>query len=117
METLPQELPLVDPFAALGLSPEATEDEIREAYFRLVKEKPPERAPDAFKRIRRAYEAIRTASGRWRSTLLVFEAEKGGPIPPLAAPEPISPEQVMEDLLQQEETCLDLRDGPAAETD
>ena len=99
-----------DPFAVLGLPPEATADEIREAYFRRVKERPPERAPEEFKRIRRAYEAVRSVSGRWRSSLLLFEAEKGGPLAPLPPPEPITREDLVEDLLRQEEISLGLRD-------
>lgn len=103
-----------DPFGVLGLPPEATCEEIREAYFALVKEKPPERAPDQFKRIRRAYEALRSPSGRWRSGILLFEAEKGGPIPPLPPPEPISPDDLIEDVLLQEEMTLGLLDGNGA---
>jgi hypothetical protein len=109
-EKLPPDGPGEDPFAVLGLAPEATLEEIREAYFRLVKEQPPERAPQEFKRIRRAYEAIRSASGRWRSALMLFEAEKGKTLLSLPPPEPLSPQEVMEDLLLQEETSLGLRD-------
>lgn len=98
-----------DPFRILGVSAEATAGEIREAYFARVKERSPEKDPEEFKRIRRAYEAVRTDSGRWRSNLMIFEAEKGGPAPPLPAPEPITPEEILEDLLLQEEIALGLR--------
>lgn len=104
-----------DPFGVLGLSPEATFEEVREAYFALVKEQPPEKAPEAFKRIRRAYDALRSPSGRWRSGILLFEAERGGPIPALPSPEPISPEEVIEDLILQEEITLGLRLPAGAE--
>ncbi|MCZ6690546.1 MAG: J domain-containing protein [Planctomycetota bacterium] len=110
METGRFETSTPDPFAVLGLPAEATAEEIRDAYFALVKAKPPERAPEQFKRIRKAYEAVRSPSGRLRSALLLFEAEKGGEVPPLPPPEPISRERVMEDLLAQEEIDLGLRD-------
>jgi hypothetical protein len=98
-----------DPFRVLGVPPDAKAQEIREAYFALVKERTPEKDPEAFKRIRKAYESIRTDSGRWRSHLVIFEAEKGGPPPPLPSPLAVTPEEILEDLLLQEEIALGLR--------
>ena len=100
----------LDPFGVLGISSDAETEEIRGAYFALVKERSPERDPEEFKRIRRAYEALRTDSGRWRSRLMIFEAEKAGPPSPLPSPRPIGPEEILEDLLLQEEITLGLRD-------
>lgn len=57
------------PFEILGLSPEARDDEIREAYLRKVKAHPPERDPEMFERIRDAYEALRDPRRRARSLL------------------------------------------------
>ncbi|MBN1417744.1 MAG: J domain-containing protein [Planctomycetes bacterium] len=57
------------PFEILGVSPEARDQEIREAYLRKVKLHPPERDPDAFERIRDAYEALRDPRRRARSLL------------------------------------------------
>ncbi len=102
-----------DPFKVLGLAPDASEEEIRNAYFALVKERSPERAPEDFKRVRRAYEALRSASGRHRSHLMIFEAEKESPVPTLPPLEPITADQILEDLLLQEEIAVGLRDpGP-----
>ena len=53
---------VLDPAAAarvLGVSLGATEDEIRAAYLRGIRENPPDRAPEAFERVRDAYEALR----------------------------------------------------------
>jgi hypothetical protein len=51
-----------DPAAAarlLGVSVGATDDELRAAYLRGIRENPPDRAPEAFERVRDAYEALR----------------------------------------------------------
>lgn len=103
--------PVDDPFRMLGVPPEASPEEIREAYFALVKKQSPEKAPKEFKRIRRAYESLRSQSGRLRSGLLRFEAEKGGPTPPLPPPDPIRPEEILEDLLLAESSG-----GPGTDT-
>jgi hypothetical protein len=100
-----------DPFRILGIPPDARPEEIRDAYFDLVKERSPERNPGEFKRIRRAYEALRSPSGRWRSSLMILEAEKDGPLPPLPPPDPISPEEILRDLIVQEEIALGLDSG------
>jgi hypothetical protein len=48
-----------DPFLILGLSREATEAAIRARYLELVKQFPPDRAPDKFREIRAAFEAAK----------------------------------------------------------
>lgn len=48
-----------DPFATLGLSSGATDEEIRAKYLQLVRENPPDRAPERFAEIRAAYEDLR----------------------------------------------------------
>jgi len=59
-----------DPYLVLGLTPAATDDEVRQAYLRLVRAHPPEREPAAFKRIRAAYERLKEPEQRieadWR---------------------------------------------------
>src|SRR5690554_5368713 len=42
----------------LNITADATEAEIKKAYFNKVREFPPEKFPDEFKRIREAYEYI-----------------------------------------------------------
>lgn len=59
-----------DPFGDLGLEPTATAEEIKQAYFRQVRLHPPEKDPKAFKRIRAAYERLRTPEARLETTLL-----------------------------------------------
>lgn len=43
----------------LGVSLDATDEELRAAYLRGIRENPPDRAPEAFERVRDAYEALR----------------------------------------------------------
>lgn len=50
---------MTDPFDALGLSPDADEAEIRRRYLDLVRQYPPEHAPEEFARIREAYDRLR----------------------------------------------------------
>ncbi|TAK31713.1 MAG: hypothetical protein EPO21_16875 [Chloroflexota bacterium] len=59
-----------DPYAVLGVSPESTPSEIRGAYFALVRAHPPERDPEGFKRIRAAYDQLRSPRKRAELTLL-----------------------------------------------
>jgi curved DNA-binding protein CbpA len=65
----------MDPRAVLGLSLNATEEEIRAAYLRKVKEYPPERSPEQFEKIRDAYETLRDPRRRMRSLLLSADPE------------------------------------------
>ena len=55
---------MIDPYKILGLPRQATMTDIKQAYFALVREHPPERDPDGFKRIRAAYDVLRTPEAR-----------------------------------------------------
>ena len=63
-------LTLPDPYAELGLPPAATDAEIKQAYFAQVRLHPPETDPPGFKRIRAAYERLRTADKRLETDML-----------------------------------------------
>lgn len=54
----------LDPYAVLGLPLDATDDQIKSAYFTQVRAHPPETAPQAFKRIRAAYDQLRDPQKR-----------------------------------------------------
>jgi curved DNA-binding protein CbpA len=62
-----------DPYAELGVPRQATLEEIKDAYFKLVREHPPEREPEAFKTIRAAYERLRTAERRIETDMLLLQ--------------------------------------------
>ena len=59
-----------DPFAVLGVTESADDGTIRRAYLGLVRQHPPERDPDGFRRVRAAYEAVRSGSDRAARRLL-----------------------------------------------
>lgn len=48
-----------DPFSILGVPRDASEETIRARYLELVKEFPPDRAPEKFREIRAAFEAAK----------------------------------------------------------
>lgn len=50
---------MTDPHAILGISPQASDDELRARYLDLVREFPPDRAPEKFAEIRAAYDQAR----------------------------------------------------------
>jgi curved DNA-binding protein CbpA len=59
-----------DPFAVLGVDDGAGDETIRQRYLALVRRFPPDREPDRFQEIRRAYEAIRGERERLEARLL-----------------------------------------------
>jgi len=60
---------VVDPYETLGIPRQADEKEIRDRYLDLVREFPPDRAPERFASIRAAYEQLRDPAVRLRSLL------------------------------------------------
>ena len=71
--------PVRDPYGVLGLDRQASEAEIKRAYFQLVRQFPPEREPEKFREIRTAYEQLRDAESRARIALFLLQ-------PPLPLP-------------------------------
>ncbi len=53
-----------DPHEQLGLPHSAGETEIRQRYLELVRQFPPDRAPERFAEIRAAYDALRDPTRR-----------------------------------------------------
>ncbi len=54
----------VDHYETLGVSEEASQEEIKRAYYRLVRQYPPEKEPEKFKVIREAYETLSDPKAR-----------------------------------------------------
>jgi curved DNA-binding protein CbpA len=65
--------PYDDPYATLGLGREAAPEEIKRAYFALVRANPPERNPVEFKRIRAAYERLRDPAERLATDMQLLQ--------------------------------------------
>lgn len=66
-----------DPYAVLGLDSRATAEDVRQAYFRLVRLYTPEAHPEEFKRVRAAYEALRSPLRRAELALVAFDETVG----------------------------------------
>lgn len=72
---------VTDPYAVLGLPQDADQSDVRTAYFALVREHPPEQDPETFKRIRAAFEKLRTTQRRAETDLFMLQ-----PPPPWKPP-------------------------------
>ena len=55
---------MLEHFLVLGLSPSASEDEIRRCWLELARAHPPGRDPERFQRIAAAYEALQDPRSR-----------------------------------------------------
>ncbi len=69
---------VMDPFAVLGVSQDATDEAIRAAYLLKVRESPPDRSPERFEKVRDAYEILRDPRQRLRHRL--FAVDPGAPL-------------------------------------
>ncbi len=63
-------------FLALGISEDASDERIREAYLSMVKKHPPERDPERFQKIDRAYEAIKDKRARVKTKMFSWANQK-----------------------------------------
>jgi len=50
---------MTDPYQTLGLPSDCNEDAVRARYLDLVRQFPPEQAPERFAEIRKAYDALK----------------------------------------------------------
>ncbi|MGA2619507.1 MAG: J domain-containing protein [Thermoguttaceae bacterium] len=63
-----------DPHAILGVPADCGEAEVRRRYLELVRQNPPDRAPERFVEIHAAYEKLRDPVVRLESTLFNLES-------------------------------------------
>ncbi len=66
---------MAEPYAVLGVSPDADEAALRRRYLELVRRNPPEKCPRQFAEIREAYEQLRDPVSRLESQL--FQVRRG----------------------------------------
>jgi curved DNA-binding protein CbpA len=59
-----------DPFTVLGVAEDAGDAEIRRRHLALVRDFPPDRAPDRFREYRAAYDALSDERKRLETKLL-----------------------------------------------
>jgi len=74
---------MADPYEILGVARGANEADIRRRYLELVRQNPPDRAPQRFTEIHRAYEELRDPVVRMESRL--FDLESAGTMPAVIA--------------------------------
>jgi preprotein translocase subunit Sec63 len=65
--------PPPDPSLVLGVSPDASDEDIRAAYLRKVKQFPPDRNPEEFELVRDAYALMRDQRQRIRRRLISID--------------------------------------------
>lgn len=63
----------VDPYKDLGLDRKVEQEQIKKAYFQLVRQYPPESEPEKFQKIRAAYEQLRTPERRAVADLFLLQ--------------------------------------------
>ena len=63
-------------FLSLGVSPSASDEEVRRIYLQRIREHPPGRDPDRFQQVTAAYEALKDQRSRIRTSLFGY-AEYG----------------------------------------
>ncbi len=66
---------MANPYDVLEIDASASDDEVRRRYLALVRCYSPEREPEAFQRIQRAYDTARSESARLR--FLLFDLSHG----------------------------------------
>ncbi len=109
-----------NPYKTLGVERNATEAEIKQAYFGLIRQHSPERDPEGFKQIRAAYEKLRSGGDRAQTELLLIDESLIEVKPEHfqqfdSDPEPITAEIIRRDLLALEAFIL-LEDAAAYAT-
>lgn len=63
-----------DPYVILNLERQASPEDVKRAYFQLVRQFPPEREPEKFQSIRRAYELLRDPERRALADLFLLQS-------------------------------------------
>lgn len=96
-----------DPYAVLGLPRGANERQAKRSYFALIRTYSPEEQPEAFKKIRAAYEQLRHPETKKETDLFLFQPP--GQWEPRKRRPRLLLELTASDLLAYLETQTDLR--------
>ena len=70
----PEKISASDPYRVLEIERRADDATIKRAYFQLVRQYPPESAPEKFQEVRAAYEQLRNPESRARVDLFLLQA-------------------------------------------
>lgn len=88
--------PTQNPYHILDIASNVDAAAIKRAYFIQVREHPPERDPQQFKKIRAAYEKINTPEKRIETDMLLFDDWTG---PEISATLPLEPGLSRKDII------------------
>lgn len=66
---------MTDPYDVLGLSAQASDAEIRGRYLELVRQFPPDRAPERFAQVRAAFDELRDPIERLQRQLFSLQTK------------------------------------------
>lgn len=69
---LDEDQTFIDPYQVLDIPRDASLEDIKKAYFAKVREYPPEREQAIFKRVRAAYDALRTPEAKAATDLFLI---------------------------------------------
>jgi len=70
----------MNPFLVLDIPVDATDEQVRAAYQKLLRRYPPEHRPQEFQIIQEAYQATRTSADRMRWRLFHISGNRCGPL-------------------------------------
>jgi len=76
---------MANPYTVLGVQPEDSDEAIRQNYLKAVRQYPPDRHPDDFRRVHEAYERIKDEESRL--AFLLFDPTQGETLDDLIAEE------------------------------
>ncbi len=65
----------MDPTEVLQIAQDASDEDVRAAYLRKVREYPPDRAPEQFEKVRDAYDMLRDPRRRLRHRLFAVDPQ------------------------------------------
>jgi curved DNA-binding protein CbpA len=70
----------MNPFDLLGVTPDADDKAVRDAYLEAVKRFPPEHCPDQFSAVSEAYQTIKDEESRLRYILFNTQSTVASPM-------------------------------------
>jgi len=97
-----------NPYKTLGIEKGASQAEIKKAYFKQIRENPPETHPREFKKIRGAYEMLKDEKKRTEVDLFQFQDQEFPCSLSRVEIEEIDMKVEVEDILKGLETFSDL---------
>lgn len=71
--------PMMNPFDVLGVDEDASDADVKKAYFQMVRQFTPEKHAERFKQIREAYDLLKDPSQRLEAKVFSFMKSSSAP--------------------------------------